>query len=1050
LKNGDTIVQNCERNVENDDKQEGAFMRIIYKKLLAILMVLVMTLGMVSFNAVAVNANVDIAAGDTVAIVQDKMNTALETSGVTTISVTGGNSSANTILRLNIPSGVTVKWEATYRGTANPVIDISGSGTFEVVSGAWIQNTSTANSFTSVRANESIDVIVSGGMVQAGRGRAIEGAGAGTIVTVTGGTVFNAATNNLFPCIDMSNSGNTGLNVIVNGGAVHSDPDPSGTGNIYGYVIQTYGNVDVMNGEVYTTGPNGRGINLVGPNSKATVTGGKVYATGVNGDAISTATTPGVVVTSTEVIVTGGLVASFGTGSSWAIHTTGTNSNVSVTGGCVFGFGNSIHYGGASATTPAAINSVIFTQGRTTGVLTLPTTSGVVIAWTRPTGTTTQNKALYFKNTTQHIITAPEQPETHPTPPYAVWANPLPGYRDDGIAYNFPGGNGFIPLPEVEVVAATYAIETILLTLDGTIVPWHPSPSYMQVPYGENRTFSITPNPGYSLTYIQVYNPVPFVTPILRPTLSLVGTTYELRDVKQNYVIAARFDKDEDDEYTIVAYAGMGGSISPQGFERVYGTPAKTYTITANGGYHISGVVVNGASVAVLPASPYIYSIPAITRNYVITATFAPNPHTITATVGRGGRIIADGGAQINGGTNGAVGTFEVPHDSNPVFTIVPNPGWSIDTVLVDGVPRAPSSVQEITNVISNDRTIHVTFAQTPQGGGGGGGVVGPTTYDIEVIALIGGTVTPSDGSAPVTSNSSRVITVPEGAGLGFTITPNPGYRIQHVMVDGANMGAISAINGPPFDAIKANHRIMAVFEPDDGESNGPNGPRDLERYGDNDVSQLLLTDRHIQYIHGYPGNVFRPERNMSRAEVAQMFYNLLVEPEVRLTRRFPDEFDDAWHAQAVHTLASIGIISGRPDGNFYPQSSITRAEFCAMAVRFAQQLPSVFEDNPFSDVSEGHWAYNYIYSAHRFGWIVGYGDGSFRPGEKIRRSEVVTIVNRMLQRVPDAEYIDSHTELIQFYDVSRSHWAYYAIMEAYHAHLFDRDPDGSHEHWHD
>jgi hypothetical protein len=214
------------------------------------------------------------------------------------------------------------------------------------------------------------------------------------------------------------------------------------------------------------------------------------------------------------------------------------------------------------------------------------------------------------------------------------------------------------------------------------------------------------------------------------------------------------------------------------------------------------------------------------------------------------------------------------------------------------------------------------------------------------------------------------------------------------------------------------------------------------------DVSRLLNTTDHIVYIVGVGNNLFSPVRGMTRAEVAEVFFRLLINQDVETTRRFPDEPLDAWHSRAVHALASLGIIAGYEDGNFHPSAGITRAEFVTIAVRFTQGLTEdMQEDIHFNDVRDGHWASNYISAAVQFGWIFGYGDGTFRPNQQISRAEVVTIVNRMLNRVPDREFIDNHPNLINYLDVPKTHWAYYDIIEASNAHLYERYDDGG-EHW--
>ncbi|MCL2228126.1 MAG: S-layer homology domain-containing protein, partial [Oscillospiraceae bacterium] len=206
---------------------------------------------------------------------------------------------------------------------------------------------------------------------------------------------------------------------------------------------------------------------------------------------------------------------------------------------------------------------------------------------------------------------------------------------------------------------------------------------------------------------------------------------------------------------------------------------------------------------------------------------------------------------------------------------------------------------------------------------------------------------------------------------------------------------------------------------------------------GNSDVSHLLNTQRHRPFIQGIGYNLFAPGRDMTRAEVAQMFFNLLIEQDVEITRHFPDEVSRAWHERAVHTLASLGILEGYPDGSFRPEEPVTRAQFVTIAVRFAYSLPEDVVPSPFHDLSEDHWAYRHIRVALQFGWIAGYGDGSFRPDVHLSRAEAVAIVTRMLGRIPDRQYIDAHPELPQFDDVPATHWAFYYIMEAYIPHAY-------------
>ena len=203
-------------------------------------------------------------------------------------------------------------------------------------------------------------------------------------------------------------------------------------------------------------------------------------------------------------------------------------------------------------------------------------------------------------------------------------------------------------------------------------------------------------------------------------------------------------------------------------------------------------------------------------------------------------------------------------------------------------------------------------------------------------------------------------------------------------------------------------------------------------------VSRWLNTTDHIAYLTGYPSGAFGPNNSMTRAEVAQMFYALLNNKNVTITASFPDVPADAWYATAVNTLASLGMVSGDADGSFRPNDPITRAEFCVIALAFAYEPESY--SCSFTDVSVNDWFYTYVAQAASYGWIGGYADGSFGPNDLITRAQVTTIVNNMLGREADRSYVNTHTDtLVQFYDLTRIHWAYYDIMEAVNEHEYTR-----------
>ena len=289
----------------------------------------------------------------------------------------------------------------------------------------------------------------------------------------------------------------------------------------------------------------------------------------------------------------------------------------------------------------------------------------------------------------------------------------------------------------------------------------------------------------------------------------------------------------------------------------------------------------------------------------------------------------------------------------------------------------APYRVSPSYNVTAN-HTIYAVFAW------GGGEIT--IQYVIDASAGEGGTITPH-GKVYVVSGGSRT----------FTITAADGYQLTDVLVDGISVGAVDTYT---FANVRKNHTIQAVFAPID-QKPGPD---------DTGVSQWLNTKDHMAYLHGYDDGTFGPDSRMTRAEAAQMFYNLLLDKEVPVTVSFQDVPADAWYADAVNTLASLGIITGVGDGRYEPDRAITRAEFTVIAMRFAK-LPAGGQ-NIFSDVSAEDWYYEQVVGAVAYGWIGGYSDGTFRPKETITRAEVTAIVNRMLGRSADVTYIDSHREM--------------------------------------
>ena len=189
----------------------------------------------------------------------------------------------------------------------------------------------------------------------------------------------------------------------------------------------------------------------------------------------------------------------------------------------------------------------------------------------------------------------------------------------------------------------------------------------------------------------------------------------------------------------------------------------------------------------------------------------------------------------------------------------------------------------------------------------------------------------------------------------------------------------------------------------------------------------------HIAFINGYPDSTVKPGGNVTRAETAMMFYRLLLNQNVTITKSFSDVPEGKWYTEPVLKLASLGIINGYPDGTFMPNNTITRAEFTVMLSRFSIITNGTLR---FSDVKSSYWAADEIISASTYGWIDGYGDGTFRPKNPITRAEAATVLNRVLGRSADVNYVLEHErELVRFTDLSKSAWYYYEMVEASNAH---------------
>ncbi len=272
------------------------------------------------------------------------------------------------------------------------------------------------------------------------------------------------------------------------------------------------------------------------------------------------------------------------------------------------------------------------------------------------------------------------------------------------------------------------------------------------VDHGGSITYTITPDSGYSISDVQVDG-----------TSQGTISTYTFTNVTADHTITATFTSTS---HTISATSGANGSISPPGTTTVDHGGSVTYTITPDSGYSISDVQVDGTSQGTI--STYTFS--NVTYDHTITATFTSTSHTITATSGANGSVSPGG-------------TTTVDHGGSVTYTITPDSGYSISDVQVDGTSQGTISTYTFSNV-TYDHTITATFAST--------------SHTITATSGANGSVSPAGTT-----------TVDHGGSVTYTITPDSGYSISDVQVDGVSQGAIATYT---FSNVAADHSLQATF----------------------------------------------------------------------------------------------------------------------------------------------------------------------------------------------------------------------------------------------
>ena len=250
----------------------------------------------------------------------------------------------------------------------------------------------------------------------------------------------------------------------------------------------------------------------------------------------------------------------------------------------------------------------------------------------------------------------------------------------------------------------------------------------------------------------------------------------------------------------------------------------------------------------------------------------------------------------------------------------------------------------------------------------------------------------------------------------------------------------------PDYAPVEGNQVYKATYKSTYHRPSTPTKPTvEIE---DDDALGLNTTD-HFAYIVGYGNGEVRPQNNITRAEVATIFFRLLTDDvrdeNLTKTNRYSDVTRADWYNTAVSTLSSMGIITGYPDGTFRPNAAITRAEFAAIAARFDNDGDKTAAK--FSDIAT-HWAKDEISIAYNNGWITGYPDGTFGPQRDITRAETMTLVNRVLNRQPETEDDLLPNMTVWTDNANPNAWYYLAVQEATNSHYYKFKTNSKYEKW--
>ena len=415
------------------------------------------------------------------------------------------------------------------------------------------------------------------------------------------------------------------------------------------------------------------------------------------------------------------------------------------------------------------------------------------------------------------------------------------------------------------------------------------------------------------------------------------------------------------------------------------------------------------------------------------------------------GTVDKTGNYIITNATNGQLEITSRPYHPNPSITdkITVEITGNSDSVVYDGTEH---SVKDYTVKISDSRYTEKDFTFSGKALASG---INAGTYEmglkadqfkntnarfknVEFIIKADGVLTitqrpltitagSAEGIAPVTCDKYTV----EGLATGDKVDSVKITGIQSEPGESPNVASDAVIKNAKGEDVTANYKITYV----DGVLK---------------AIEVLNKEIHFNYVIGYTDGTIRPNNDISRAEVATIFFRLLTdearEQYTTTAGNFTDVKAGMWCNRAIATLTNMGIIKGYTDGSFQPNKSITRAELATIIARFAKLDVNT---KTFSDIN-GHWAQKNIELAAGNGWINGYEDGTFRPNNNITRAETFAMINRVLDRQTESvSDLLPTSEMNMWSDnLNENAWYYKDVQEATNYHKCDRVGDSVYEKW--